>query len=280
MAGKRIVLTGASGGIGQAVADRLGPAGATVALLGRRLEVLDEVAGRLRHAGADARPYRVELRDAAQVDEVAQQILADLGGVDILINNAGVSIRRPVVRSLRRRRDHERLLAVNYLGPIGLTLAFLAGMIERGHGQIINVSSAGTQNHTPGFGAYNASKAALDAWAKTAAAELAVHGVRITTVYMPLVATAMTAPTNYRARRLYTSEEGAALIVRALIARPARVAARLGSLGALIEAVAPRAHQLAGGLASRRLSAIEEAFLMPQTMTRPLRRKRGPDREG
>ena len=161
---------------------------------------------------------------------------------------------------------------------IGLTLAFLEGMVERGRGQIVNVSSAGTQNHTPGFGAYNASKAALDAWAKTAAAELAVHGVRITTVYMPLVATAMTAPTNYRPRRLYTSEEGAALIVRALTARPARVAPRLGVFGELVEAVAPAAHLVGSSFAYRRLSAIEEAFLMPQTMTRPLRRRGRPKR--
>jgi NAD(P)-dependent dehydrogenase (short-subunit alcohol dehydrogenase family) len=256
--GRRILLTGASSGIGREAALRLGSARAIVALVARRAEELDLVAAEIARAGGRALVYPTDLSRPEEVDALVLRAEEDLGGVDVLVNNAGRSIRRPVERSYGRVRDHERLMAVNYFAALRLSLGFLPGMQQRGQGQIVNVSSMGTQNFTPPFSAYNASKGALAAWARTAAAELDQPGIRLTTVNMPLVDTAMSAATGaYDGHELMTAAQGADLLVDAITRRPSRAGPALGVFGELVGALAPGAHSRVSGLAFRRLPAYE-----------------------
>lgn len=273
VAGQRIVVTGASSGIGRALALRLGRAGGQLGLIARRQDELEHVAGQIASAGGRAQVWPADLAAPGQAEAAATKILGELGGVDLLVNNAGFSIRRPIARSCRRQRDLERTINLNYYGAMGLIRSVLPGMCDRGHGHIINVSSAGTQNNTPLFAAYNASKSALDAWSRTAAGELAGSGVRMTTVYMPLVDTAMTADTRaYDGSRLPTAEDGAELVVRAIVTRAARVAPGLATVGEIASAVSPGGHQRFMGLLHRRVPALEALMLWPHTAMSTMRR--------
>jgi short-subunit dehydrogenase len=256
--GRRILITGASGGIGRAAARRLGQARAVVAVVARRRERLEELAREIEEAGGRVLVLPADLSHADEVDGVLTRVHAELGGVDVLVNNAGRSIRRPVRRSYGRVRDHERLMQLNYFAALRLILGALPGMLERGHGQIVNVSSMGTQNFTPPFSAYNASKGALAAWTRTAAAEIDPRRIRLTTVNMPLVDTAMSAATGaYEGRALMSAEDGADLIVDAIVRRRARVGPPIGVFGECMGALAPGAHSLVSGLAFRRVPAYE-----------------------
>jgi NAD(P)-dependent dehydrogenase (short-subunit alcohol dehydrogenase family) len=161
--------------------------------------------------------------------------------VDVLINNAGRSIRRSVARSYDRFHDYERTMQLNYFGALKLILAFLPGMRERKTGHIINVSSIGVQTNTPRFSAYVASKAALDAFARCAAPECVADNVKFTTVYMPLVRTPMIAPTDmYKAFPTLSPDEAAQMLADAMIDKPKRVASRLGTFGEVLYAVSPK----------------------------------------
>jgi len=142
--GRRILITGASGGIGRAAARRLGSAGAIVVLVARRRTRLEEVARQIVAAGGRAIALPADLAKADEVDGVLTAVHDELGGIEVLVNNAGQSIRRPVDRSYGRVRDHERLMQLNYFGALRLILGALPGMHERGLGHIVNVSSMGT----------------------------------------------------------------------------------------------------------------------------------------
>jgi short-subunit dehydrogenase len=256
--GKRIMITGASRGIGREAAVRLGEAEATLLLVARREDALREVALEVERLGGRAHVYASDLSKPEQVDQLVAAVHDSCGGVDVLVNNAGRSIRRPVHRAYTRMKDYEGLMQLNYFGALRLILAFLPGMRERGDGHLVNVSSMGTQNFTPPFSAYNAAKSALDSWSRTVSAELVGEGVSISTVYMPLVETAMTAGTSaYAGRGLMTAPEGADLIVRAIRSRRARVGPRLGIFGEVAGALSPRMHASMTGLFYQRLPAYE-----------------------
>jgi short-subunit dehydrogenase len=168
-------------------------------------------------------------------------VIDDLGGVDVLVNNAGRSIRRPLDLAYERFHDYERTMQLNYFGAVKLTLDFLPGMRERGDGHIVNVSSIGVQTGEPRFSAYVASKAALDAFSRAAAGELFGEGVAITTVYMPLVRTAMSKPTEaYDLLPELTSSQAAEWICRAIVGRPRRIALPGAMLTEAAYLVAPR----------------------------------------
>lgn len=261
LAGRRIVITGASDGIGRELALQLAPSGAQLILLARRHGELDQVAELVQQLGGEASIYPVDLSLTDHVQAVANTVLDRHGGVDILVNNAGRSIRRPVAQSYQRLHDCQRTMQVNFFGALGLILAFLPGMRERRSGQIVNVSSMATQNATPPFAAYNASKAALDVWTRTAAAEMAPHGVSMTTVYMPLVNTAMSAATDaYVDARLLTPSQGAQLIYQGLGRRTPRIAPLAGTIGEILAALAPSLHRRATSVAYRRLPGFETAW--------------------
>ncbi|MGB7588555.1 MAG: SDR family oxidoreductase [Solirubrobacterales bacterium] len=240
--GKVILITGASSGIGRATAVKVADAGATVLLVARSLEKLEETKKEIEAAGGVAHIHRCDMADMDDVARLAEEVLAYHGQVDILVNNAGRSIRRSVELSYDRFHDYERTMQVNYFGPVRLILALLPAMRALKSGHIINVSTIGTQTNPPRFSAYVASKAALDAFGRVIASEVIEDGVHITTIHMPLVRTPMIAPTRmYDMFPAITPEEAAEMITRAIIHRPKKVATRLGTFGELLYAVAPKA---------------------------------------
>jgi NAD(P)-dependent dehydrogenase (short-subunit alcohol dehydrogenase family) len=237
---KIIVVTGATSGIGQDCALKLAAAGATVILAARTPSKLDETVERIRSEGGKAFAYACDIADMAACDRFVKQVLEDHRHVDILINNAGRSIRRSVKASFDRFHDFERTMQLNYFGALKLIFGFAPTMLERKSGHIINISSIGVLASPPRFSAYVASKAALDAFSWCAAPEFADSNVRFTTINMPLVRTPMIAPTKiYDAFPTLSPDEAAELVMSAVIDKPKRVATGLGLAGAVAQAVAP-----------------------------------------
>jgi short-subunit dehydrogenase len=243
--GRTVLITGASQGIGKATALRVGEAGGTVLLVARTQEKLDEVRHEVELLGGLAYVHRCDLSDADDIDRMAAEVLEQHEGVDILVNNAGKSIRRSVNRSYDRFHDYQRTMQLNYFAAVKLILDLLPVMRARKSGHIINISTIGLQTNTPRFSAYLASKAALDAFSRSIAAEIIDDGVHVTTVYMPLVRTPMIAPTKiYDRFPTLRPEDAAELICDAIRKRPKRVATALGNLGQLSYAVMPGAQDL------------------------------------
>jgi NAD(P)-dependent dehydrogenase (short-subunit alcohol dehydrogenase family) len=223
--GKVVVVTGASFGIGRALALRLGRAGARLTLAARTADALEEVAAEIRAAGGDAAAVPLDLADPGAVDAVAAKLVAANVVPDVVVHNAGKSIRRLMVDSLERAHDFSRTIAVNYLGPVRLQLALLPAMMKRRQGQIIAVSSLGVRLlPAPRWAAYLAAKSAFDVWLRSARPELCAHDIVGTSVYLGLVHTRMSAPTeSYRDMPGQTADEAAAVICRAIIERPRRI---------------------------------------------------------
>ncbi|MCG8671328.1 MAG: SDR family NAD(P)-dependent oxidoreductase [Pseudomonadales bacterium] len=194
--GKTMVLTGASSGIGAQVAHRLADAGATVILVARSKDKLEELAEDIQDQGGNAFAYPANLADGNDCDRVCQDILNDHGSVDILINNAGRSIRRSIKFSFDRFHDYERTMQINYFGSVRMAMNLLPSMLEQGDGHVINVSTVGVQASPARFSAYLGSKWALEGWSWVAANELAHTGVTVSTINYPLVRTPMIAPTK------------------------------------------------------------------------------------
>jgi NAD(P)-dependent dehydrogenase (short-subunit alcohol dehydrogenase family) len=240
--GKVVVITGASSGIGHAAAVKVGEAGGIAVLVARSADKLEETKAEIEEAGGTAAVHAADLSDLDDCDRVVEEILETHGRVDVLVNNAGRSIRRAVAHEYDRFHDFQRLMQVNYFGALKLILGFLPGMRARKSGHIVNVSSIGAQTNPPRFSAYVASKSALDAFSRCVATEIVDDNVHITTVYMPLVRTPMIAPTKiYDYFPTITSEEAAELVTQALIGRPKKVATRLGTFGEVAYAIAPKA---------------------------------------
>jgi NAD(P)-dependent dehydrogenase (short-subunit alcohol dehydrogenase family) len=238
--GKKVLITGASSGIGLETALRVGEAGGEVLLVSRTREKLEEVASQIEEAGGTAHVHPADLSDLDDIERMAQEVIEEHGGVDVLVNNAGRSIRRSVERSYDRFHDFERTMRLNYFGALKLILALLPGMRERKSGHIINVSSIGVQTNTPRFSAYVASKSALDAFSRCVAPEVVGDNVRFTTIYMPLVRTPMIAPTSmYDAFPTLSPEEAGQMLTDAMIDRPKRKASRLGTFGEVMYAIHP-----------------------------------------
>jgi short-subunit dehydrogenase len=239
--GKVVLVTGASSGIGRATAVKVADAGATVLLVARSVDKLEETKTEIERAGGVAHIHRCDMSDIEDVERMAEEVLGYHGHVDVLVNNAGRSIRRSVELAYDRFHDYERTMQVNYFGAVRLILALLPTMQARKSGHIINISSIGTQTNPPRFSAYVASKAALDAFGRVIASELIDDGVHITTIHMPLVRTPMIAPTRmYDVFPAITPEEAAEMITNAMVHQPKKVATRLGTMGELIYAVAPK----------------------------------------
>ncbi|OJZ76266.1 short-chain dehydrogenase [Mycobacterium paraffinicum] len=240
--GKRILLTGASSGIGEAAAELLAREGATVVVVARRQDLLDALAGRITAAGGSALALPCDVSDLDAVDALVADVDRRLGGVDILINNAGRSIRRPLAESLERWHDVERTIALNYYAPLRLIRGLAPGMLERGDGHVINVSTWGVLSEaSPLFAVYNASKAALSAVSRVVETEWGHRGVHSTTLYYPLVATPMIAPTKaYHGMPALTSEEAAEWMLTAARTRPVRIAPRMAIAAKALDTFGPR----------------------------------------
>ena len=195
--------------------------------------------------GGTAYVHPCDLTNLEDIDRMAAAVLEQHGTVDVLVNNAGKSIRRSVDRAYDRFHDYQRTMQLNYFAPVKLILKLLPAMREQGSGHIINISTIGLQMNTPRFSAYVASKAALDAFSRSVGPEVIGDGVHITTVYMPLVRTPMIAPTKiYDRFPTLSPEEAADMIAEAIRKRPKRIATTLGSIGQLSYAIAPGAQDL------------------------------------
>jgi short-subunit dehydrogenase len=239
--GKIVMVTGASSGIGEALALKIADAGGEVLLVARTRDKLEEVAARIRDAGGACHVHPCDLSDRDDIGRMADEVLAERGRVDILVNNAGRSIRRSVALSYDRMHDFERTIELNYLGAVQLILKLLPGMRERRSGQIVNVSTMGLQMNTPRFSAYLASKAALDAFSRSIASEIVDDRVAISTVYMPLVRTPMIEPTDhYKYFPALEPDEAAEMIVDAIVSRSKKQSTLGGRLSEVTYATAPR----------------------------------------
>ena len=242
VADRAVMITGASSGIGEALAYRLCAAGAKVLLVARSLEKLEAIQQGIEAHGGRAFVYAADLSDAKDTERLVAAVLAEHGRVDVLVNNAGISIRRSVQKSYERVHDFERTLALNFLGAVRLIMGFLPAMRAAKQGQILNVSTIGVQVNVPRYGAYIASKAALDAFSRVLAVEALKDGVKVTTIYMPLVKTPMMKSTTiYDAFPMRTADEAADLIVDGIVHQPKRVATPVGNLFEFAYGLAPNA---------------------------------------
>ena len=240
--GRVVLVTGASYGIGRAAALQIAEAGATTLVVARGTEALADLDDEIGAAGGTARAYTADLSDMEAIDALAQRIAADDLEVDVLVNNAARSIRRSIAQSYDRFHDYERTMRLNYFGAVRLTLALLPGMRERRRGHMVNVSTLGVQTSTPRFSAYLASKSALEAFTRVAAAECLGDDVRFTTVHMPLVRTPMIeATTIYDTMPALSPRDAAAIICDALRTRAEQVGPRVGALAEVGHALSPAA---------------------------------------
>jgi NAD(P)-dependent dehydrogenase (short-subunit alcohol dehydrogenase family) len=240
--GKTVVITGASSGIGRAAALKIAAAGGVPILVARTQEKLDDAKAEIERAGGTAYTYSCDLSDLDAIDDLVATMLDDHARIDMLVNNAGRSIRRSVELSFDRFHDYERTIRLNYLSPVRLMLRLLPHMREQGGGHIVNVSSIGAQTNPPRFSAYVGSKAALDAWTRVVSSETIGDGVTFTTIHMPLVRTPMIAPTKmYDSFPTITPEEAADFICEAIRSKPKTINTRLGTFGEVAYALAPKA---------------------------------------
>lgn len=254
VSGKVVLVTGASYGIGEATARRLGGAGATVLAVARSEDRLIDICADISRRGGRGYPYPTDLSDPEAVDALARRVLERHGHVDVIVNNAGKSIRRSLELSYHRFRDFERTIDLNYLGPVKLLLALLPSMRERRAGHIVNVSTLGVRMPpAPRWGAYQASKAAFDIFLRTLAVEAAPDGVTTTSIYMPLVRTRMSAPTpEFRYVPGLKPEEAAALVCKAIVERPNVISPWWAGMAEAGFALTRRPWELASGIWSRR----------------------------
>ncbi|HEY3465241.1 MAG TPA: SDR family oxidoreductase [Amycolatopsis sp.] len=265
LAGRTVLVTGASSGIGRATALAVARKGAKVILVARRASELEEVRDEITAAGGLATAFPCDLTDGDAVDALVKDVLGEHGAVDMLVNNAGRSIRRSVALSTQRFHDFERTMAINYFGPVRLILGFLPSMAERRFGHVVNVTTQGLQTDTPRFSAYLASKAALEEFGLAAGRETLSDGITFTSVRMPLVRTPMIAPTGYRGLPSSSPERAAALVVKALEERPEILSLPEGRAAELATLVTPRLARFAAHLAYRAMpESAPEARDLPR----------------
>jgi NAD(P)-dependent dehydrogenase (short-subunit alcohol dehydrogenase family) len=239
--GKVVLITGGSSGIGKATALRLSKAGATVVICARNAETLRSAHVEIEQAGGKVYSVQADITQENDVQKLFDMIEMEFSGLDFLINNAGHSIRRSVMQSLDRLHDFERTINLNYLAAVSMTLKSLPLMERRHSGHVINISSIGVLSNSPRFSAYVGSKAALEAFSRCAAAEMADHKIFFTNINMPLVRTPMIAPTAlYDHVPTLTPDEAAELVVEAVLTRPERLSTKLGKFAEIVHALSPK----------------------------------------
>jgi acyl-CoA synthetase (AMP-forming)/AMP-acid ligase II/NAD(P)-dependent dehydrogenase (short-subunit alcohol dehydrogenase family) len=270
--GRNVLVTGASEGIGEATARRLAAAGATVLLVARTAERLEQVRDDIVATGGRAFVHPADLSSPDAAAALAADLVATHRRIDVVVNNAGRSIRRPVADTADRFHDIERTIGLNHLGPVRLLLGLLPAMRAAGGGHVVNVSTAGLSMHTPNWSAYHSSKAAFDTWLRGAAVELWRDHITVSTVYLNLVRTRMIAPTpHYRRAPAMSAGEAAGVVCRSLAHRRswwpwwARI-------GAVVSAAMPHTVERILILGSRLLDTAEPVrALAPTGLWRPAR---------
>jgi short-subunit dehydrogenase len=252
--GATVLITGASSGIGEHTAYAAADRGAHVLLVARRADELARVSAEIVARGGRASTYPLDLTDGEAVDALVETLLTRHGAIDYLVNNAGRSIRRSLELSHGRFHDFERMMAVNFFGPVRLTMGLLPAMREQKFGHVVNIVTWGNQIKAPKFAAYIAAKSALDVFGRILGREAFFDNVTCTNVRVSLVATDMIAPTDaYSGRRAESPEHCAERIVRALEDRPITVNGLVGSIGEVFNLVAPRLSDFVLAEMSRRM---------------------------
>lgn len=215
---KTIIITGASYGIGEALSYILADIDCRLILLARTTEKLQTIQQQLSAKKAQIEIFPIDLRNNKQIDHFLNHI--EHNQIDILINNAGHSIRRPIMQSLHRLHDFERTMQLNYFAPVKLCLALIP-KLQQTLGQIINVSAINVLlAPTVNWAAYQASKTAFDQWLRCASAELENQNIKISTAYLPLVRTRMIEPTKlYDHVPALQPQQAATIICRLLLTR-------------------------------------------------------------
>lgn len=188
--GKVALVTGASSGIGEATAEALAAAGAAVAIGARRTDGLEDLAARLRAGGATVLALELDVSDERACADAVARTRAELGGLDVLVNNAGVMLLGTIVGA--DPEDWRRMLHTNVLGLMYMTHAAIEGMVEQGSGDVVNVSSVAGRVARKGSGVYNASKWAVNAFSESLRQEVTGRGVRIGLVEPGAVTTELT----------------------------------------------------------------------------------------
>jgi NAD(P)-dependent dehydrogenase (short-subunit alcohol dehydrogenase family) len=246
--GRVAVVTGASSGIGRAIALTLAGRGATVVGLARRKDLLDELEPELRRRSSASATEVCDVADTAHYRDALARIESDHGRLDVLVNNAGVDLMLPVPGG--DDATVRELFDVNFFSTVAGTLAVVPGMIERGWGAVVNVSSDTVRAPEPRQGAYAASKAAISAFSESVAHEVAGRGVHVHVLYPGWVPTAM---------GLSGNEDGGSLPPKAVRRSADQVAtlvadrigddrldinaARLPLLAPIARTIAPRSYQ-------------------------------------
>lgn len=240
ISGKTVLITGGSAGIGKKTAEVFLKAGAKVILLARN-------EAKLAHACDELKPYghvtyySHDLSETSETDALVERIFNEHDHIDILINNAGRSIRRAIKHSITRFHDYERTMQINYFAAVKLTNTLLPSMVKRKRGHIINISSYGVLSSSAFFSAYIASKAALDAYGRCLASEVKHHNVHVTTLNFSLVRTDMIAPTKiYKYVPTLSSYDAAIAIAHAVIHKPHYESTSLAKASALLTYAAPK----------------------------------------
>jgi short-subunit dehydrogenase len=251
LAGRTVMITGASSGIGEETAYAVAKRGAYVVLVARREEELARVRAAIEADGGRASAYVCDLSDGAAIDALVAAVLADLGAIDYLVNNAGRSIRRSLDLTYDRFHDFERTMAVNYFGPVRLTMGLLPAMRAQKFGHVVNILSWGVQIKAPKFAPYLASKAALDVFSRIAGREAYFDNVTFTNMRVSTVNTPMTAASDAYAGKGLTPYVVAERVVRALEDRPVTVNTAFANAAELVNIATPRVADLLMALEHR-----------------------------
>jgi 2-hydroxycyclohexanecarboxyl-CoA dehydrogenase len=178
--GKTVVVTGGGGGIGGATCRRLGAEGANVAVFDMNVESAQRVVNDITGAGGKAKAFRCDITNRVEVDEAIAATEAQLGPIDVLINNAGWDIFKPFTKTVPAEWD--KLIAINLIGALQMHHAVLPGMAARKRGRIVNISSDAARVGSSGEAVYAACKGGLVAFSKTIAREHARHGITVNVV--------------------------------------------------------------------------------------------------
>ncbi|WP_109439897.1 SDR family NAD(P)-dependent oxidoreductase [Acinetobacter haemolyticus] len=238
--GKTIVLTGASSGIGEQAAIQLAILGAKVCLIARRAEELERVQTIIHEQGGQAWIYPVDITQEDNAKQCVEQILTEHVKVDVLINNAARSIRRPITQALDRLHDYERTMQINYFAAVRLTLSFLPHFLANRNGHVVNISTMSTQVPIPLFSAYLASKSALESFSRSLKMELGDQGIDVSIVYFPMVRTPMSSKTTiYKHMRMLDTSTAAGWLVKAVQQRPYRITSTSGAIANALLNTAP-----------------------------------------
>jgi acyl-CoA synthetase (AMP-forming)/AMP-acid ligase II/NAD(P)-dependent dehydrogenase (short-subunit alcohol dehydrogenase family) len=239
VAGKVVLITGASSGIGEASARRLAGAGATVLLVARSVDKLEAVRDEIAAVGGTAFVHPCDVGDFDQVEALVEAVLGQHGHVDVVVNNAGLSIRRWISQSYDRFHDFERTININYLGPVRLLLGLLPSMRERGAGHIVNVATMGVDFPPMRWSAYIASKSAFEVWLSGVAPEIASDGITVSSIHMQLVRSPMLGPFRmWRYIPGMSTDEAAGMVARAVALKPRRIAPVWARVGGPLTALA------------------------------------------